>query len=549
MNNAPKSFYIAVIITALISASALAFGSGLSSRLSTSLYSPGEVIKDHDKATCMTCHSPFKGAIANGCLGGDCHIMADLEGRGATKVSPAVASMHSAPDGEKCLDCHTEHKGENGIITLAYHESGTTNCNKCHLAEGKEAHPFMDDSNCKACHDFKDWERVSFSHRDVSEKPCASCHLGPTKDFHVSLPKEQGARDSDCAACHDVERWKPAEFKHDLIAVGAGIGGNPATRPACRECHGTEATEAHPDIRYEGCSACHSSTESWKDIGIDHEAVPNVSCVSCHAIPEGDLHASVSDDCQACHNVNKWKPAEFDHQLVKQGLEKDCNRCHAQDSRKAHPDIKSTTCDSCHKSTKSWEEISFTHNEVRGQACTDCHSVPRGSLHANVSNDCKACHGTKAWKPAKFDHQYLNAGKERNCSQCHAAEGKKAHSGIQSTSCASCHKSTQKWDSVSFSHSEATGQSCSSCHSAPRDWFHRSTNGMSCSSCHSTKAWEPSTFRHPRIPEFGEHMEHLTCTDCHPSSLKQAQPCSACHGFGRGKEGGGHGDDEKDDDD
>lgn len=438
MNSAPRSFYLSLVAAVLLAASALALGTGFSEEL----YAPGKVIEKHGDAKCLDCHKPFRGAVAKGCLSGNCHTKAELEGKGEKKLKPAVVSLHTGQGWERCLDCHTEHRGQAGVITLAYHDdTGRQSCLRCHRGEGEDAHPKLTQKECSSCHSYRDWKDAVFTHEQVSAQPCAECHGAPEKDFHASLPKAAGTGDSDCGACHDTQKWKPATFDHTLILSGRGAQGNPQTMPACSECHGSEAITAHVEITFQGCQACHSSTEDWKRIKVDHDSVAGEACTACHATPKGELHASISNDCKACHNVKSWKPARFEHQLIKRGQEQGCARCHGNESLKAHPGIKSDACATCHKSTQDWRKVTFSHSAAGATACANCHRAPGGALHAGAK-------------------------------------------------------------------------------------------GASCATCHSTVAWRPSTFRHPRIPEFGEHMEHLACADCHPSSLSQAQPCSACHGGG-----------------
>lgn len=203
------------------------------------------------------------------------------------------------------------------------------------------------------------------------------------------------------------------------------------------------------------------------------------------------------------------------------------------------------------------------HDKHLKVACTDCHQPFRGvksdrcatgdchpqsklaqakpavvAVHdKNADLSCLACHTDHRGRTASLTtlafHRQASRDTQQDCADCHLDAGRRAHAGIRSTDCAACHTSTARWSEVSFSHSQVTGEPCASCHRAPGGWLHASAGGVSCGACHSTRAWEPSTFRHPRIPEFGEHMEEVGCRDCHPTSLKQARPCEACHRGGR----------------
>lgn len=339
-----------------------------------------------------------------------------------------------------------------------------------------EAHA---DVACSDCH-------APFRGATVEGCMSGGCH--PKADLQQADPRavavHEKAQYANCNACHPEHRGRNA-----ALTVAFHQSAPPAAQRDCVSCHRADGQDAHPEIKEERCAACHVSTRSWERIRVDH--------------------AQLSD-------------------------RDNCASCHGQEAKDAHADIKDTNCSKCHKSTETWDEVDFEHKDIAGQPCLDCHAAPRDSLHAALGPDkvnrfCVDCHEVVRWTPAKFRHDVLDKATVGRCADCHKTEGRRAHPGITSQDCAACHVSTENWKRINFSHAKVSGQACTNCHRAPRGWLHESARGVGCQECHSTRYWEPSTFRHPRIPEFGEHMEALDCVDCHPRSLNQAVSCRSCH--------------------
>lgn len=298
------------------------------------------------------------------------------------------------------------------------------------------------------------------------------------------------------------------------------------------------------------CATCHQPFK-----GVTGEGCLGGNCHSRAEIEKkaekpfvAELHKQpAAGDCAACHPDHLGPAAKLTVAFHRGGAAaagfaaraEDCTLCHGAEGERAHPEIADRRCAACHPSTRSWKVVRFDHRSpsVAGQPCADCHRLPQRDLHAGLDRvkaaRCDYCHGTGRWRPADFDHALVTEQARQACQNCHLGAGRRAHAAIRSTRCAACHTSTRDWGVVSFSHGEAAGEACTACHSGPRDWFHRELGGMNCANCHSTKRWEPSTFRHPRIPEMGEHMEEVGCRGCHPSSWQRARSCASCHRGGR----------------
>jgi len=332
--------------------------------------------------------------------------------------------------------------------------------------------------------------------RDHAGIPCRDCHL-PFRGLGESSCLREGCHTRGeiseertafhepsspvpCWGCHPEHRGRGAELTLPFHATQG------ASYP-CVRCHRTEGKEAHPEFADRedlGCHRCHPSLVTWKAVDFDHRAFSR-ECAFCHARPGDETHAALAGEgekCRECHGTDSWEPARYRHDLLAAAKREDCVSCHAEEGQKAHPDITSPRCSSCHRSTERWGEVTFRHQEVTGEPC----------------------------------------------SSCHASQGRKAHPGLGDRPCKRCHLSTSTWKRVSFDHREAGGERCVACHTAPSGPFHQAARSMGCEECHSTSRWTPSTFRHPRLPEWGEHRK-LGCRSCHPKDFRKAVSCGYCH--------------------
>ena len=109
-----------------------------------------------------------------------------------------------------------------------------------------------------------------------------------------------------------------------------------------------------------------------------------------------------------------------------------------------------------------------------------------------TSASCDSCHGTLAWKPARFDHSTITSG------------------------CAGCHNGTT-----------ATGKPTGHMQTA-----------RECSACHKYPAWTPLVFKHTSSEYPGDHTgTNPTCLACHTTNTDQATwkapayrpACAGCH--------------------
>lgn len=251
--------------------------------------------------------------------------------------------------------------------------------------------------------------------------------------------------------------------------------------------------------------------ESLAAPGLMNDAHGDTTCRDCHQPFRGVAAQSCSaSDCHPKQDLQEGDPTLVSIHTSPSGER--CLRCHSE-----HRGIDGPLTVAFHQNAAPKDE----------RECTVCHDAPKGALHRNLQKDCGSCHETRAWSPAKFDHQRLSADARKDCGACHGALGQEAHRGIKSQDCGACHVSTTDWERIEFSHAKVKDQACADCHRAPGGWLHESALGINCKACHGTRAWEPSNFDHDPFFIEGEHGG-IRCKECHPKSWKKAY-CEDCH--------------------
>lgn len=286
----------------------------------------------------------------------------------------------------------------------------------------------------------------------------------------------------------------------------------------CTKCHvlGSKVTN-------EKCLACHTEVKERIDQQKGYHSsveVKGKECVSCHNDHHGKNFQIIRfNEQQFQHNLTGFK-LEGAHNRMK------CNECHT----------------SKFISSEKIKAKSFTYLGLNN-LCLSCHSDYH---HKTLSNSCANCHGFESFKPAaNFNHattKFPLLGKHKmvDCSKCHSIETKEGKnfqkfSGVQFSSCATCHKDV---------HQNKFGQNCKQCHTessfqtikGASSFDHSKTSfalegkhiEVNCKLCHKTKITDP--------------IKHNQCYDCHTdyhnyqfTKAGVSPDCSNCHtvnGFG-----------------
>lgn len=237
-----------------------------------------------------------------------------------------------------------------------------------------------------------------------------------------------------------------------------------------------ELTDGHKKIK-DDCTACHKPF--W--------GIESSRCISCHKLAEIGLNDTTANkisfhsklknqECVNCHSDHKGihpkiSISSFDHQLLSEAIQLNCNSCHDKPADKLHDQL-SVSCNRCH-STKSWKfSGTFNHDMITGinkTNCISCHQKPSDSFHQSSQDNCSKCHSTNKWTPSNFDHSsyfILDNNHNAKCNTCHTNNnfsiytcyGCHEHSenriieehqkeGIYNfTNCVSCHRSGNEHD-------------------------------------------------------------------------------------------------------
>ena len=277
---------------------------------------------------CAACHvAPWSSSsMSDRCLA--CH----------TAVADQLnepASLHGVLQAELgllvCRQCHPEHRGAAGLLTLVdegvfpHDAVGFSLAGHGRTAAGE---PFL----CRDCH--------GDDLTTLDPTVCLVCHLEIDPTY---MADHRAAFGSACVACHDGVDTYGDDFDHDRLPFP--LPGQHAS-VACTECHAGARTPA--DLRQApgDCNACHQEDDA-------HDGLFGSACEECHT-PESwraatfdrfhqfpiDHGVRVASPCRTCHpdqllaytcyGCHEHDPAEVREEHLKEGITdlQDCVRCH-----------------------------------------------------------------------------------------------------------------------------------------------------------------------------------------------------------------------------
>ena len=212
-----------------------------------------------------------------------------------------------------CKDCHTVQRFSGSLYTLTDHQDSDFPLKGAHQA-----------TPCFICHQKND--KWVFS--DLGKK-CSNCH----EDIHNELIDKKYYPDQTCESCHSEFRWDEIKFDHnktDFELQGAHESAS------CRSCHFHESEEG-------------KSIQKFNKLG--------TLCAECHQDIHQNQFADSYNTCSACHNTNKWKPNDFNHDSTRFSLDG------------KHINLE---CKECHE-TKYVDNIGYTYFKTERIKCEDCH--------------------------------------------------------------------------------------------------------------------------------------------------------------------------------
>jgi hypothetical protein len=227
------------------------------------------------------------------------------------------------------------------------------------------------ENKCFSCH-------VAF-HSTPNEK-CITCHkleeigldTSKTSQQQISNNFHIGVKNLNCTDCHTDHKGKTPskslqQFNHSILEA--------AVLNNCITCHNAPINNLHQVVGT-NCVSCHN-TKSWQNVAaFDHTTLNETiksNCISCHQQPNDNLHNNYNTNisCATCHNTQKWKPADFDHNnyfILDKQHNVTCNTCHTGNNFKTY------TCYGCHEHTIN--NIREEHEEegiYQFTNCVNCH--------------------------------------------------------------------------------------------------------------------------------------------------------------------------------
>lgn len=337
-----------------------------------------------------------------------------------------------------------------------------------------------------------------------------------------------------------------AQGIESIMAPGKLMQGHAKYEDDCKQCHVKLDRKAQDGL----CMDCHKpvGADVRGKTGFHGRLEQPVVCKSCHTEHKGrDLKSTEFDEKKFDHNNKTDYTLKGKHEKVacdkchvagKKHREapQECNSCHKKDDK--HKGTLGTKCADCHTEV-DWKEAKFDHDTTKfpltgkhsDVKCVDCHKdnvykdTPKNCYACHRKTDdqkghkglygekCDTCHGTKAWKPSKFDHdvdtKYVLKGKHHT------------------TACKECHTGNLYPQNPK----DKLSQECYACHK--KDDKHKESLGTNCAACHVEKNWkETGKFDHDKtkFPLVGKHVK-VECKECHKSQMFKEAPkeCFGCH--------------------
>ncbi len=224
----------------------------------------------------------------------------------------------------------------------------------------------------------------------LSPGPMSKGHTSKTNNCLGCHRPFKNVQDENCYVCHGaktigltkVDGTKLTPQRAALEKFHANIVEN----KACVDCHQIHeqalATKIESRVWHEGLNI---STREQCDI--------------CHVKPEGHLHQKIENNCNHCHSIIKWKPADFDHReyfVFDNNHKSECISCHQKENYSKY------TCYGCHEHTPS--KIKREHLEEGIRNYTDCVKCHRSGNEEEAERKWKSNkNNTWEFEPEKKD--------------------------------------------------------------------------------------------------------------------------------------------------
>lgn len=324
--------------------------------------------------------------IVNGC--NECHEV--------DRPAPVEGVIHG--ENKDCSECHSFNRDKGWASLSSFNHIPTPNsCLECHESARPTTETHIKKVDCKLCHEYNDWKKITFSHTPEPET-CLTCH-------EVDRPKVPHVAAGDCKLCHTNPDWsKTHTYNHDPL---------PKT---CIECHAAKRPAKPHDAEGE-CSGCHKFPNWSQAVSFNHYQPKPTSCGTCHNSKRPAAPHPTDGDCVGCHNFPDWKNAIFSHTPKPATCGDYCHVRPTATAQRAYPN---------QGPPAGFTEGGPGSGHFNGKECVECHLTPPeggttfGFDHSKPSlKFCLPCHYDKGVE----EHGANTSGYEMtgygNCNTCH----------------------------------------------------------------------------------------------------------------------------------
>lgn len=197
---------------------------------------------------CEACHTfPWNSqTMADRCIACHTDVGAEIQAH-----SGFHGGLFRATTAASCRECHPEHRGPNGALTMRVdHSKFPFKLTGKHVGIA-----------CDRCHTTV----ASILGMQNTPQDCAACHA--KDDNHA------GKFGMQCGQCHSTDAWTGATFDHKIFPVNHGEG----QAAECKTCHPN-------DVSTYTCYGCHEHTPANVASRHSGQNIADITdCIKCHA--------------------------------------------------------------------------------------------------------------------------------------------------------------------------------------------------------------------------------------------------------------------------
>jgi predicted CXXCH cytochrome family protein len=398
-----------------------------------------------------------------------------------TTASQVGVTGAGSPD-QACRLCHVD---STAVMTLPSGETLEARVDLTELQNSVHGQHAAAAVYCTDCHQPR--VRYQFPHEP---NPAETLH-----DFSREIA-------GNCESCHmSAELHNPGHM--DSLRAGA----DPATLPACTDCHGGHDVEPSEVLETDTttfCQSCHAiedfeepqvkfaheqAVASFAATNGNDDPSDDRSCLTCHS----DQPQSVSQQCVNCHSMMDATVQRGEDEIpLNVNTHEILTSVHGERIIDGQP-YPSLQCADCHR---DMAEAGFPHPDEL--------LVDREQLRTNVESSCMDCHQGAADKSADGIHATRIAEGELNaasCADCHGSHNIQIPDQPRnrvSETCGTCHEEVYTAFEASVHASTRYGRLspdapvCTDCHGAhdipdPTTAAWRNSSPQMCGDCHADK--------------------------------------------------------------